>query len=169
MTRKLKVLFVSMEGAGHVNGCISLGQSLLRAGHQVLFALSEPWRPRIEALGFEFVTLPHEIMPGVDDPVKFFADVLVKSKKISDLSPIEKATMEDNEFVLLTDVTIQTDEKLPPVIEQVHPDVIVCDVFMTMPSIVNSGIPWVWTWSGNPLYMYGNDYALPPFRLGKLS
>ena len=169
MVKKLKVLFASMEGIGHVNACISLGQALLRAGHQVLFTLSEPWRPRMEALGFEFVPLPHEIIPGVDDVGKFIDENMVKTKMISDMPPLERITKKDNEMNMLIGFTIQTDAKLPPVIGQVRPDVIVCDMFMTMPSIVNSGIPWVWVWSANPLYMYGNDYDLPAFRLGKFT
>ena len=167
MGKKLKVLFASMEGIGHINACISLGQALLRAGHQVLFTLSEPWRPRMEALGFEFVSLPHEIIAGVDNPMKFIAENMVKTKAISDILPLDRITGKKSEFARLIELSIQTDAKLPPAIDQVRPDVIVCDMFMTMPSIVNSGIPWVWVWSGNPLYLYGNDYDLPTFRLGK--
>ena len=155
MTKSLKVLFVPYDAAGHVYANISLGQALLRAGHRVLFAVYKQWTQILEKYGFEVVTIPADQSQDCEDPVSRTADRLVKSKLISDLSFVEKA-MQDNR-VKMAERIISLDKKLGQILRETGPDVIVCDQFMTLPSVETSGIPWVWSWSANPLCLYSRD------------
>ena len=164
MTKSLKVLFVPYDAAGHVYANISLGQALLRAGHRVLFAVYKQWTQILEKYGFEVVTIHRDDIQNSEDPVKRTTDRLLQSKLISDASFLEKA-LQDNRLSLVKR-TSDLDNKLGQILRDIGPDVIVCDQFMTLPSVETSGIPWVWTWSANPLMMYGNDEDVPIPRLG---
>ena len=164
MTKSLKVLFVPYDAAGHVYANVSLGQALLRAGHRVLFAVYKQWTQILEKYGFGVVTIHRDDIQDSEDPVKRTTDRLTKSKLISDLSFLEKA-LQDDRFSLVKR-TSDLDKKLGQILREVEPNVIVCDQFMTLPSVETSGIPWVWSWSGNPLCMYGNDEDVPVPRLG---
>ena len=164
--KSLKVLFVPVDAAGHVYACVSLGQTLLRAGHRVVFATCEQWRQTLEKYGFQVVTIQTDDMPDTVDPVLHIAEYFLKSKKISDLSPLEKTLRDSRKMT--AEMTIDIDRKLGPMLKEIAPDVIVCDQFATLPSVETSGIPWVWSWSANPLYMYGNDDEVPVIRLGNI-
>lgn len=43
------------------------------------------------------------------------------------------------------------------IINELKPDVIVMDNLYTQPALVNSGIPYIVLWSGNPLMIYNNE------------
>lgn len=166
MSKSLKVLFLSVQGAGHMNACISLGQQLLSAGHRVIFAATAMWEKTLKDNGFEVELYIDEARAKMgDNPGKHFANIT--SKLINKVPPLEKVKDGDWEMGFLMDNSIKFAERVQPLIDSVKPDVMVLDQFMTLPPVVNSGIPWVWSWSANPLYMYGNDDDVPTFRLGE--
>ena len=166
MSPSLKVLFVPVEGVGHINACISLGQTLLRANHKVVFAVTERWEKPLTRYGFE-VALFSRGEQNDKVMLQFYqAGKLFKEKKLSNLSPFEKI-MVDGDTKFQNEKAYKLDDKLGEIIDFVEPDIIVVDQFFTIPSVVNSGIPWVWVMSTNPLTMYGNDVDVPCPSLGK--
>ena len=48
------------------------------------------------------------------------------------------------------------------IVDRIKPDVIIADNFIYTPSLMNCGIPWVWSISSNPLYI---DYAIEDERI----
>ena len=67
----------------------------------------------------------------------------------------------------LTDF-VETDGYLKTIISDVKPDVIISDHTAIYPSMETSGIPWIFSWSSNPLSLdFGYpDKRLPPSYLG---
>ena len=54
------------------------------------------------------------------------------------------------------------------IVDRIKPNAILIDAFLWMPSLMDCGIPWVWTISCNPLF---RDYAvedenIPPSASG---
>ena len=42
--KSLTVLFIALDGYGHINACIGIAQQLARRGHRVVFAIERAWR-----------------------------------------------------------------------------------------------------------------------------
>src|SRR5262249_51906097 len=109
----------------------------------------------------------NEDLDKVEEPQKFFAQMLLQSKMISDVTPLERLERGDPETAMIVDMSMKGALTVGPILDSVKPDVIVLDQFISIPAVEKSGIPWVWSWSGNPLWMYGNDFDVPPARMGK--
>jgi len=56
-------------------------------------------------------------------------------------------------------------EELTAIVDRVRPDVIVIDHYVSQPSLINAGIPWVKLVSANPLIEM-DDERTPPGRSG---
>lgn len=50
-----------MDGHGHVNSCIGVGQVLIARGHRVVFAVESAWKGKLAKYGFE------EELMSIDD------------------------------------------------------------------------------------------------------
>jgi hypothetical protein len=55
------------------------------------------------------------------------------------------------------------------IVANIKPDVIISDHIINLPSIVSSGIPWIFSFSSNPLSLdlCLDDKRLPPSTLGR--
>ena len=73
-----------------------------------------------------------------------------------------------NFFYSMVDRMIALEPKFKRIVDRIKPDITVVDNFVGTPSLVHSGRPWVFLWSGNPLACFKDDQRLPPPCLGKI-
>ena len=59
-------------------------------------------------------------------------------------------------------------DKLKKTLNEVKPNAIVVDSFVTIPAVLTAGVPWIDLCSCNPLY-YLDDERLPPGESGQCS
>ncbi|CAG2172653.1 unnamed protein product [Oppiella nova] len=159
------------EGLGHINACIGIAQVLQEAGHRVVFAVKEHWKGKFASYGIEEVEMGgdlDELKPAVGDPVKFMAERIREAGFLSDIQPLEKLQKRMQFQNRIVDMYIKLDKTIEPVIPSVKPDVIFVDQYLSLPSIETSGIPYVWVWTANPLFMFDDDRA-PPYYSGDKS
>ena len=171
MSRKLRILFVPLEGVGHINACLSLAQELIKSGHQVIFAINEGWKNKLVNYGIEEVLyeIQDDDRKRGDDPAKYMGETLVKVGNISDKTPLEKAKNRGKRMHIRIDFYKKLDLIVEPLISNIKPDVIVVDQFFTIPSVETSGIPWVWCWSPGPLSLYNIEEDMPPPASGNFT
>ncbi|CAG2100256.1 unnamed protein product, partial [Medioppia subpectinata] len=146
---------------------VRLGEVLRDSGHRVVFATTKDWSQRLKSLGFGVELMTEETDGVAGDS----ADANAESANdlLDNSTPLEKAlksmTIMLKEFLPL----IEKDEpSLKRIINAVKPDVIISDHVLTLPSIAGSGIPWIFSYSSNPLSLdFGyEDKRLPPSILG---
>jgi hypothetical protein len=170
MPEHLTILFAPLDAVGHVNACIGIAQVLRDRGHRIVFAISDNWKETLKIYGFEEEIIELSESKEIEDPAKFWAQVIVKTGLLNSLSPIEKMkNMSDNFLEEMLNRSQKSDPILKEIVERIKPDIIVIDGFVWLPSLMNSGIPWVWSMRLNPLaFEYGmDDERLPPSTSGK--
>jgi len=135
-----------------------------------VFAISDNWKEKFKIYGFEEEIIELSESREIEDPAKFWAQVIVKSGVLNLLSPIEKIkNMNENFLEEMLNRSKTSDPILKEIVNRIKPNIIVIDGFVWLPTLMNSGIPWVWSMSCNPLFI---DYAiddkrLPPSTSGK--
>ncbi|CAG2176812.1 unnamed protein product, partial [Oppiella nova] len=173
-TKKLTVLFVPANFVGLTMSSIGVAEVLRDVGrHHCVFAVKSEWKSRLESIGFEVRLIGQPPVGDRDVVVWDSADTNVEEVSregiLDDTTPLEKAI---NCNVIIMDVLFneirETEPYLKAIIADLKPDVIISDHLVTLPSIVTSGIPWVFSWSNSPLSLdYGyEDKRLPPSVLG---
>ncbi|CAG2161561.1 unnamed protein product [Oppiella nova] len=170
--KKLTVLLAPAQFVGPMMSSIGMAEVLRDVGgHECVFAVRNDWKARLEAMGFEVrligkpVDRDMVVMDSADSNVKDAQETGI----IDDITPFEKAISCNDFFMQLLPKEIQeTDPYIRNIIADLKPDVIISDNLITLPSIVTSGIPWIFSWSNNPHSLdYGyEDKRLPPSFLG---
>ncbi|CAG2179776.1 unnamed protein product, partial [Oppiella nova] len=113
--------------------------------------------------GVEEVLITHPDRPPHVDPAQHWADALIKSKCITNLSALQTAINIRTMFMQhLVDEVKVLDSVFEKVIASTKPDVIVLDQMKAIPAVLLSGIPWVATCSFNPLIFLGDEVTPPP-------
>jgi len=165
MTRSLKIRFIPIDAIGHVNASIGIAEVLIKRGHRIIFAINERWNAKLLKYGFEEELIRESESNSVEDPAKFWADVFAPIFNSS--SALEKTLhIKRNLNKFFVGMTKKLDAVVSEVIDRIKPDVIILDQVLCLPSVVNSGIPWVLTCSFNPLKMI-EDERTPPAGSGK--
>ncbi|CAG2179561.1 unnamed protein product, partial [Oppiella nova] len=101
------------------------------------------------------------------DPLESNVSDVEESGLVENTTQLEK-TIRGNDFLVnygLKEMT-ETDPLVKAIIEHLKPDVIISDRVVHLPSIITSGIPWILSWSCNPLSLncgYPDDVLPPPF------
>jgi UDP:flavonoid glycosyltransferase YjiC (YdhE family) len=167
MHQKLTILFAPIDAVGHVNACIGIAEVLKERGHKIVFAISDMWSGKLTKYGFEEEITLFKENKTTEDPAKYWADFVKKTGFFGSIPPIEKITNMSG-FVEVINEIKNSNSRMKEIVDRVKPDVILIDGFIYMPSLMNSGIPWVWSMSCNPLAI---DYAIdderiPPSCLG---
>ena len=169
MQRKLKVLFIPVNGVGHVNACTGIAQVLIDNGHEVIFFISDQWTDNLSRYGIKEIrhAEPVENDLGDQDASAFWAQKVKEIGLINDKSPLEKMinfgkncydmNMTRNKFI---------DKLLDKLLPELKPDLIVVDHVFPLTAVEISGIPWVLVCSMNPLYILEDDRT-PPNGSGK--
>ncbi|HEY6438178.1 MAG TPA: hypothetical protein VIY47_16420 [Ignavibacteriaceae bacterium] len=170
MPERLTILFAPLDAVGHVNACIGIAEVLRDRGHRIVFAISDNWREKLKIYGFEEELIKLSKKVTVEDPAKFWADMCQKAGMFGPLSPLEKIkSMAGDGFKEIIDRNKTSDPIMKEIVCRIKPDIILIDGFLWMPSLMNSGIPWVWSISCNPLCIDHamEDKRLPPATSGK--
>jgi len=167
MSEKLTILFVPLDGVGHVNACIGVAEALKERGHQIVFAINESWRGRLKKYGFEEELLTDPNRDPNEDPAKYWAKFLTNMGVLMALSPIEKtkSVMSSDMMSQFTDKGKRDDPIFKGILDKYEPNIIVIESFICYPSLVYSGKPWVKLVSLSPLSCT-DDENLPPRGLG---
>ena len=168
MQKKLKILFIPIHAVGHVNSAIGMAQVLIKRGHEVLFLITDQWKDKLTKYGIKEVLYqePDEEDISGKDPATFWAEKIKEGGLLGDLSSIEKVANMYKDDKYLTK-QFKFDKMVEEALKEIRPDVMVCDQVFTLPSINNSGIPWVLVCSCNPLFFI-EDLRTPPNCSGML-
>jgi hypothetical protein len=170
MSQKLTILFAPLEFVGNVNSCIGIAEVLRDSGHRIVFAISDNWRQKLKKYGFEEEIVELSESREIKDPAKFWAQFCLNVGMFGPSSPLEKMKrMAGVGFKEIIDRYKTSDPIMKEIVCRIKPDIILIDGFLWMPSLMNSGIPWVWSISCNPLFIDKamDDKRLPPSASGK--
>ncbi|XP_054152718.1 NDP-glycosyltransferase YjiC-like [Oppia nitens] len=162
----MKVLIFTVDSVGHINACVCIGQQLLAAGHGVTFLIRNHWHGLPESYGFDAVYYNDtDVEYSPADRTKVWSQICDKEGYFQDIPALDKSVnffntrMNDLCQTIARKVNIIIDD----VISSLKPDIIVVDHLLAIPSVIVSGIPWVWTTSFQPLSLMGwSDDRLPP-------
>ncbi|MFN2463730.1 MAG: glycosyltransferase [Candidatus Dormibacteria bacterium] len=65
----MRILFTTIPGSGHFNPMVPLARAMVSRGHEVTFASSPAWTPRVEAAGFQNIPCGPSWVESMADPV----------------------------------------------------------------------------------------------------
>ncbi|CAG2109983.1 unnamed protein product [Medioppia subpectinata] len=164
--KSLKVLFVPLLNAGHVNPCIAIAEQLIDSGHRAVFAVDSVWSGKLTAYGIDEIVLAKTDRPlhSPNDTPDATREMMA-SVMFSDASALQKAIIRAKHSDLWTKYAIKMDKQLERLLPDIRPDVIIVDQLIALPAVELSGIPCVWVWSGGILEMV-NDERAPPRQSG---
>ena len=162
MNRKLTILMTTVNAHGSLNPFIGLSQMLHKAGHRIVFAISESMKGRLEKYGFE-EELYEELCLERSPTTNFLTMGLV-----SDKTTFEKVIGYPKLFLWkLKYFNEETEPNISQIIDKIKPDLIINDAMLSIPCIINSKIPWISLIPSNPLVAF-DDERFPPFGSGKM-
>jgi len=167
MSRNLTILFVSVEGVGHVNACIGLAECLRDRGHKIVFTVDKTFEGKLIRYGFieEKIIDPNE--GKFKNPGDEIAKHLLESGILSGMSSLEKIELMSKQtfFVDMIEKVKINEPNLKAIIEKHKPDVYIIDHFIGSPTLIYSDKPWIFLFSGNPLFVL-DDERTPPGASG---
>jgi len=181
--RFLKIFFHAMDGIGHLNACVGLSQALAKRGHRIYFLVNDAFKGQYAKYGFDEILLHQAKSKGPEEsegqtekknPVKEMAEKLKENGFLGPKSPVEKLrdhlerTKEGDEMMeVFLQQAIDYNPQIAAVIERELPDLFIIDSFLIPPAIKRAPLPWIYSFSANPNFLYRSD-KLPPFGSGKL-
>lgn len=169
-SKQLKVLFLGLDGFGHLNASIGVAERIVEHGHRAIFALEHAWRGQAKRYkGIEeaiFVDPNREPNLGANEHwinwMKNFQVTYARTPMESVQSTNEEEKKDFEDFI---HSLLNVNDEYKKVIEDITPDIIVVDSYTSIPAVIKSGIPWVWLTSANPLTCLPSD-NLPPSGTG---
>ena len=170
MSSKLTILFAPMDGVGHVNACIGLAEPLQSRGHKIIFVVEEAYKGKLAQYGFHEELLQF----GGDQnkkPGEAGADHLLKEGMLSGgKSSAEKMKImiESNFLSTVVDRVIEKEPQMKTILDKHKPDIYIIDHFVGSAALLFSGKPWVFLFSGNPLFVI-HDERTPPECSGQFN
>lgn len=157
-----------MTSSGHINATLGLANILKDRGHRVIFATEKSWQGKFLRFGYEEVIYT-EKDPNVEElsPNAFWVDVIKKLSPAFKLDPIDSMIkMDEQIYGPFVDTVKYSDSEIQRILEEIKPDLIIQDNYLTHPSIVTSGIPWIFLMTANPLMLPGGEGRCPPATSG---
>jgi len=132
--------------------------------------IDNSFKGRLVNYGFieEILTEPND--GKIEKPGEHGAKHLLKSGLLSRISSLEKfEIMAKTPFFAELAVKAKNNEqKLMAIVEKHKPDIHVIDNFVGSPTLIYSDKPWVYLFSGNPLFVL-DDERTPPGASGLYS
>lgn len=165
MSSKLTVLFTPCNYVGPINASVGIAQVLRDRGHRIVFAVSSEWRTILNRFGFEVQVINNGLVEthnecdgsaerNAEEVQEMFGNKSVLEKAKSDYRLILTALLEDLK---------RSEPLIGAIISRIKPDIIFVDHVLCIPSVLKSGIPWVWSLSSNPLALeWGLDSPSAP-------
>ena len=169
MSKSLNILLVPAPGTGHINSCVGIAEVLISSGHKCTFTVIESWRGKLTKFGINeiVIKLMDEFPPNVD-PNKLFGEMMIRAGIFGPKTPFEKMSGSGQSYARKLKNLIELNDILEELLKTFSPDVIILDQFYIPPAVILSGIPYVWSWSGNPQYMLDEyDHRAPTIGLGE--
>jgi UDP:flavonoid glycosyltransferase YjiC (YdhE family) len=166
MTKKLNILFVSMDTFGHVLSCVGFAETLRNRGHRITFAIDKSWKGKLNEHGFEEELYSISNRKDSEKPSEYWVTVAYDLKHNFRLSPLSQ--WKGCGVLCYLDMLRQAkeiDAIASTIVGRNKPDVIVINSLVCLPSLITCGIPWVNLVSVNPL-MFFLDSQLPPATMG---
>lgn len=151
---------------GHVNALRGLAALLKKRGHRVIFAIDSSWRGNLVADGYEeeiYSERPNDQGIRVDPATKWSFMIRTMSPNFRK-PPLEALRGLAMGFKPLIKNNKYSDPQIAAIISKVKPDIIISD--LPLPSIPNSGIPYISFCSLNPLTLPNENKLAPPSGLG---
>lgn len=163
MSKKLKILVAADDQSGHVNSSIPIARALKNRGHQVIFAIDPSWQGKLAKENFEEVLIldPSKTL----DSAQYWTQMLPMLGAILGFSPLQKLHAGRQGLMQLFNKAKTLDPIMKQIIDRERPDLVLVNYGYTIPSLMNSAIPWINICSTNPL-MVINDERTPPKMLG---
>ena len=166
MTKTLTILFAPLDGYGHINACTGIAEALQDRGHRIVFAIDKSWKGKLSKYGFEEELYTDPSREKDEKAGEFWINFIIKIADVFPLSPIEQLKgFGTGAMQAFINQALDNDQKMQEIIDRIKPDVIVVDSYVTTPSIIKSGIPWVLLVSANPLVAI-YDERTPPCYSG---
>ena len=137
MSQNLKFLFAPLDAAGHIYASIGIAQQLLSRGHTVVFVTPNSFKGKLKPLGIaeEYIQEPHE---GVSKE-----EWIERINLVRPLLALTPLGILEHFFVpyykWMVEDTKNNDFKLRKIMDNVKPDVVVVDIFMQNPALVDQG------------------------------
>jgi len=170
MAKKLTILVAPMEGVGHVNACIGLAEVLQSRGHRIVFVADQSFTGKLSSYGFtEEILVSEESDQKDEKPGENGAKQLLQSGLLSGVSSYESMKIMSSIpfFETIIDKMRANEPKLKAIIGKYNPDLYIIDDFAGSPTLIHSNKPWVFLFSGNPLFVLKDDRT-PPSCSGQL-
>ncbi|CAG2119249.1 unnamed protein product, partial [Medioppia subpectinata] len=140
----------------------SLAEVLLSRGHKVVFAVDQSFAGKLSPFGFieEIITSDetNNQKPGESE-----AKDLLNSGLLSNVTPFKsmQIMMTLPFFEGLVDNCRAKEPQLKAIIAKHNPDLYIIDDFICSPTLIHSTKPWVFLFSGNPLFVLHDDRTPP--------
>ncbi|CAG2164062.1 unnamed protein product [Oppiella nova] len=158
--KKLTVLFAPTDSMAHVNACHGLAEEFRDRGHRVVFTMDRAFKGRLEKYGFE----EYPIASGRNNSSVAVTQFITQLKHVFKLTPIQIADkFVSRAFELFFKRLRDAESQYKEIVGTVRPDIIVCDAYLGSPALTNSGIPFVYLLSSDPLFAMNDDNLPPPF------
>ncbi|NP_001310042.1 uncharacterized UDP-glucosyltransferase YjiC-like [Tetranychus urticae] len=162
----MKIFFLPMDGHGHINACIGLARMLRDYNHECTFAVTKPWINLIKDHEFAVETLHDPTVADDQDCLKKWGTFMFNLAYTFSKPPKEQIPLLSvPAYKSFIDYVKIIDHQLPALFEKLAPDLIIIDFYVTVPSIVKSGRPWILLYSCNPLKAYSGP-NVPPSNFG---
>ena len=140
---KLNILFAPLDAYGHFNACIGLAQPLLERGHNVIFATPNGWKGKLAKLGFqeEWYSTVDPSAEASAAPSDGLQNVIQKISRSLAMAPRDQikhfvAPM----FPVARSMTVNGAVELRNIVAKTKPDIIVIDMMLSQPALVNAGM-----------------------------
>nr|XP_027201444.1 uncharacterized protein LOC113795461 [Dermatophagoides pteronyssinus] len=184
--RKRKIFIYSVDGVGHLNASIGLGQALLNRGHEIYFLCTLMFVDMIKKYGFKEIVLTTKLHEQANNdnksdddgeeekknahPIQSI-DMMIKTLQqvgiLSDVRPIDKlkifdSTRDDSIGTHMYNETIEIHQQFVDAIQREQPDLIILDTMLVDPFIAFGQIPWAFSLSANPTFLLTNHPDIPP-------
>ncbi|XP_037051007.1 uncharacterized UDP-glucosyltransferase YdhE-like [Bradysia coprophila] len=164
---KLKILFAPAQGMGHIGACHGLADILRQRGHECIVILDVQFKGRLAKHGYREAIL-QEIGPEQHSSTEpellkaFFRD---HPHDIISMPTIDSFKALSSVFAVMFEDSKKMEVNFKAVVDTVQPDIIICDMHVASPALMNSDIPWLFLGSMGPLEFYNAcnpDDRLPP-------
>lgn len=165
-----------VDGTGHLNALLGLGQVLSKRGHTLYFLINSVFSGAALKYGFQEILLYENEASKHEDPQQQKDRIKTISEHLNSLgiysgkySSAEKLKIRVEKVVLpeILPRAIVFNNQIGEAIKSVQPDVIVLDHAFITPAIRTSGIPYVMCYSMGPRVLYKSG-LLPPLFSGTI-
>ena len=164
------ILFVPLDGLGHIHALRSLADPLRAAGHRTVFLFLDPVAVPLREHGHEVYDCttpglaPSQFVDVAQDKWTAVIEQFREVWRSGDAAASYAHEMEFGFGQMAADI-IRHNEAIAAKVALIRPDLIVIDHYFAIPALFKAGVPWVRVFSASPLGLH-DDPRLPMAYLG---